>query len=184
MSLSPESMAKLENIAMFVQANKNKLVDLSSLEGVQELIKIASSEIEDQDIVVRYNDFLWALSPAEEKELTRIDFNQVERITKTKKTYRGVEIEEEESPSKLDLRRGHDNLAYSSPHSSNVTVQPGVADLHHDAEVVEGKAKKMYRGVEIEKESFNENETQKILVEPKERKIKGYYRGTPIYEDD
>ena len=156
-NLSPISLEKLDSLAFAVQKYLYLTADCSSLAGVQALLRMAAAE-QDQNIVVRYADFISSLSDAEKDSL---DFDRLSHITQimsadkqeahiSHKTYRGIIFDEETSESQESY------ILEPQPASSVVVISP--------SDTIKGGVE------EVEKHEA--------------RKINKIYRGQPIYDDD
>ena len=124
MDLSSATLKKLQNLAFSVEGSTQKSVDISSTLGMQSVLKVAAAETTDQNIIIRYNDFLSTVTESEKAAL------ELYKLTNSSVAEKSQAI------------------------LSTVTVTPNKVEISPPAE----------------------------LTQPQVRKIKGMYRGQPIYK--
>lgn len=69
MNFSPISLLKLQRLARAIKKNLKQPVEMSSKSGMEGLLRIASMESNDQNVIVLYNDFIATLDKQEKAEL-------------------------------------------------------------------------------------------------------------------
>jgi len=177
MDISDKSLQKIHKLAAVVERFLDQSVDVSSLGGIHALLKTAAEETLDQNIVIRYSDFMSTVTQAEQAALSLYKLTDAGSQKETQVIKR---------PSSQIINRAEsvEDEVLNLAGSSVVTVKPGTVIKQTEVASNEATLIKMYRGVAIEANgSETHNKPHDPLAVVDGRKIKGVYRGQTIYYD-